>query len=68
MNTWPGRYCHALDQSEHEAWNSYNYPGTREICCKCGEATGYCEEDGYKDEDGKPYCFDCATEFGLREG
>lgn len=66
-NTWPKGYRHAIDQSEHERWNAYNYPGTREICCKCGEATGYCEEDGYKDDDGNPYCLECATEVGLRD-
>lgn len=46
-NTWPNNKRQALDQSEHERWNSYNYPGTRQICTICDEPTGRCEEDGY---------------------
>lgn len=66
-NTWPGGERRPLSQDEHEAWNASNYPGTRQICCKCNEPTGYCEEDGIFDEDGEPYCKDCATSHGLRE-
>ena len=67
MNTWPGGSRHAMDQLEHKEWNENNYPGTKQICCKCDEPTTYCEEDGYYDEEGKPYCFKCATKFGLKE-
>ncbi len=35
----------ALDQSQHEAWNAGNYPGTRQLCSECDEPTGRCEED-----------------------
>lgn len=65
-NTWPGGIRHAMEQGDHENWNACNYPGTREICCKCEKPTGFCEEDGYKDEDGEPYCVDCATKHNLR--
>lgn len=29
-----------LSQSEHEAINAREYPGTRELCCACCEPTG----------------------------
>ena len=67
MNTWPGGSRHSMDQLEHEEWNENNYPGTKQICCKCDEPTTFCEEEGYYDDDGEPYCFECATKFGLRE-
>jgi hypothetical protein len=67
MNTWPGGHRHAMDQDEHEKWNASHYPGTKEICCQCDEPTGFCEEDGYKDENGAAYCKKCATRVGLRE-
>lgn len=68
MNTWPNGYKRAMTQSEHENWNANNYPGTREICCKCDEPTGNCEEDNILDDDGEPYCYDCAIGAGLIEG
>ena len=43
-------------------------PGTREICCTCDEPTGYCEEDNILDDEGQPYCRDCAIGAGLIEG
>jgi len=67
MNTWPGGKRHAMNQSEHERWNAIHYPGTLQICCTCDEPTTFCEEDGYFDEDGEPYCFECATKHGLRD-
>ena len=30
----------ARSQSEHESINRRQYPGTRELCCLCGEPTG----------------------------
>jgi len=65
-NEWPGGYRHAMDQSDHERWNASHYPGTRQICHNCGAPTGFCEEDGYHDDDGYPYCDECATEAGLK--
>lgn len=65
VNSWPGGNRHAMDQDEHEKWNTENYPGTLQICCKCAEPTTYCEEEGYYDDEGEAYCFDCATKFGL---
>jgi len=59
MNTWPGGRRRSLEQCEHEDWNNSNYPGTRQICFRCEAPTGYCEEDGYSDEDGNDYCFNC---------
>lgn len=62
-NTWPGGTRRALSQDEHERWNAQNWPGTREICCKCGEATGRCEEESVSiDEDG-PVCDECYDKF-----
>jgi formylmethanofuran dehydrogenase subunit E len=66
MNTWPKGYRHAMDQVEHEAWNSRNYPGTRQLCSKCDEPTGHCEEDSmYIDEE--PVCVTCWQEAGKPE-
>ena len=60
MNTWPNGVRRAMTQSEHESWNDRNYPGTLEICCKCDEPTGNCEEDNIVADDGNPYCHSCA--------
>ena len=65
MNTWPNGVKRAMTQSGHEEWNSANYPGTLEICCKCDAPTGNCEEDNTTDDDGRPYCRDCAVVAGL---
>jgi len=60
MNTWPGGKRHAIHQYEHEKWNAKNYPGTRQLCTKCDEPTGRCEEDALLDEEtGEPLCEDC---------
>ena len=45
MNTWPGGKHHPMTQAEHDAWNAYNCPGTRQLCVNCGEETGQCEDD-----------------------
>lgn len=59
MNTWPGRYRHAMDQDEHRSWNSRNYAGTRQLCAVCDEPTGRCEDDTIRSEDGEPLCETC---------
>lgn len=58
-NTWPGGYRHAMHQSEHESWNASHYPGTRQLCCECDEATGRCEEDAIYVDDIGPLCEAC---------
>jgi hypothetical protein len=59
MNTWPNNYRHAMYQSEHEAWNSNNFPGTRQECSECGNYTERCEEDSFYNKEGDPICEDC---------
>ena len=62
MNSWPRGRRHAMLQSEHEAWNASNFPGTRQLCEQCGEPTGRCEDDSlYADEDRQigPLCVEC---------
>ena len=65
-NTWPGEKRHAMTQSEHEAWNARNTPGTLQLCYECEMPTGRCEEDSIFLEpavpDGSSYgplCEDC---------
>lgn len=61
-NSWPGGARRALTQSEHERWNASHYPGTRQMCVRCDEPTGRCEEDAiYLDDDGEdgPICEEC---------
>ena len=49
----------ALDQDQHRAINARHFPGTRQLCGKCSEPTGHCEEDSlYIDDDG-PLCETC---------
>lgn len=62
MNAWPGGIRRAMSQSEHEAWNSRNYPGTLQLCCECWQPTGRCEDDSLCDEDGNAFCEACITE------
>jgi hypothetical protein len=62
MNTWPDNIRKPLTQSEHTRWNSYNYPGTRQLCDICGEPTGNCEEDSLHDCQGNTLCEDCFEE------
>jgi hypothetical protein len=62
MNAWPGGRRHAMSQSENEAWNARNFPGTRQLCERCGEPTERCEDDSlYSDEDRQigPLCVEC---------
>ena len=61
MNTWPDGIRKAMNQNDHERWNSYNYPGTRQLCSQCEEPTGRCEEDSMYSEDGEqgPLCEEC---------
>jgi hypothetical protein len=59
VNTWPDGYRHAMHQSEHEAWNASHYPGTRQLCARCEEPTGRCEENTLWSEDGEPLCKEC---------
>ena len=64
MNTWPGGRRHGMAQSEHDAWNARNFPGTRQLCEQCGNPTGRCEDDSlYAGEDGEigPLCEECWT-------
>lgn len=67
MNEWPNGYKHALTPDEHERWNAAHFPGTRQLCIKCENPTGRCEEDSIYLErtvpDGASYgplCRDCA--------
>lgn len=63
MNSWPDGKRRALDQSEHSAWNSRNYPGTRQLCSHCEQPTGRCEDDEmYIGNDG-PLCESCYAEI-----
>ena len=63
-NTWPSGYRHAMYQSEHEKWNSKNYPGTRQLCSKCDVPTGRCEDDSLYEEGhyDLPLCEECWKE------
>lgn len=51
-----------MHQSEHERWNGQHYPGTRQLCEKCGEPTGRCEEDTIYNDDGQTVCEKCYSE------
>jgi formylmethanofuran dehydrogenase subunit E len=53
----------AISQCEHNKINSRKYPGTRQLCSKCDEPTGRCEEDSIYDENGNAICEDCYEEF-----
>jgi len=59
-NTWPNGERRAITQSEHAEWNSSNYPGTLQLCEKCEEPTGRCEEDSiFLDCGDGPLCAGC---------
>lgn len=66
MNTWPGGQRHAMLQSEHEAWNSQNYPGTLQMCAECDQPTGRCEDDELLNDHDEPICPTCWEENELR--
>ena len=59
QNSWPDGYRHAMHQAKHKDWNAKHYPGTLQLCCKCDEPTGRCEEDAIWNSDGKPLCENC---------
>ena len=71
MNTWPNGHRHAMSQGKHEAWNTDNYPGTRQLCEECGEPTGRCEEDSmcieYPDKEVGPICEECRSKHWVCE-
>lgn len=69
-NTWPGGHRHAMHQSEHEAWNSSHYPGTLQLCGRCDEPTGRCEDDTMwsNDDDPIPLCEECYDRSPRTEG
>lgn len=58
-NTWPNGHRHAMSQSEHIAWNTRNYTGTRQMCVICDEPTERCEEDSIYYNDEGPLCTEC---------
>ena len=47
--------------SEHEAYNTIHYPGTRQLCFICDEPTERCEDDACWSTvyEGEPLCADC---------
>jgi len=49
--------------SEHEAINAREWPGTRQICARCGDATGRCEEDSIDVPNFGPVCEVCDSEL-----
>lgn len=50
----------ARTQAEHAAINARHYPGTRQMCIRCGEPTDRCEEDDlYTDYGIGPLCPGC---------
>jgi hypothetical protein len=56
-NTWPGGRRCAISQSEHQSWNDFNYPGTRQLCVICDTPTGRCEDDSlFSNEGNGPLC------------
>jgi len=59
QNSWPGGSRRAMTQAEHERWNAVNYPGTRQMCSKCDEPTGRCEEDALYVDGVGPLCEEC---------
>lgn len=59
MNSWPGGRRHAMPQNVHEEWNVRHYPGTRQLCSKCEQPTGRCEDDSLFVFDLGPLCEEC---------
>jgi hypothetical protein len=63
QNSWPDGRRRAMDQDEHERWNAGRWPGTRQLCSECEDATGRCEEDSiYRGERG-PLCEGCGEKY-----
>lgn len=59
MNAWPNGTRRAMTQAEHSNWNADNWPGTRQMCTRCNEPTGRCEEDSLLSDDGDSLCEEC---------
>jgi len=55
----------AMTPDQHEQYNAQHYPGTRQLCAKCEEPTGRCEEDTIHSPDDEPLCEECAEELGI---
>lgn len=54
---WRGK---VHDQCTHERINAQHYPGTRQLCMRCDQPTGRCEDDSIYTEDGDgPICEEC---------
>ena len=54
-----------LSQDVHRTINARHYPGTRELCCHCGEPTGRAgrgDDSLYTDEGEGPFCPSCFAE------
>ena len=59
----------AKPQSEHDRINAREWPGTRQLCSECGDATERCEEDAIYAEDGSgPMCVECWEKHPEYEG
>ncbi len=57
----------AMTPSEHEQYNAWFFPGTRQLCDRCREPTGRCEDDSILDSDGFPLCENCAEDEKVEE-
>lgn len=69
MNTWPDGERRAMTQSDHEAWNADNYPGTLQLCDRCDEPTGRCEDDTlWSADESETLCHGCWAEEAKRLG
>lgn len=58
---WRRTHRH-LDQSTHALINARYFPGTRELCCSCGEPTGRAgagEDSLFNERDEGPFCEAC---------
>jgi hypothetical protein len=49
--------------SEHERINAREYPGTRQLCARCDDPTGRCEEDAIYAGEYGPLCEVCEHEL-----
>lgn len=50
-------------QDEHRRINAREYPGTRQLCVRCNEPTGRCEDDTiYLDNGEGPLCPACCAQ------
>jgi hypothetical protein len=66
-NTWTDGHRHEMFQADHERWNASHYPGTRQLCSKCEEPTGRCEDDSlYSEDESGPFCEACWTDLEAR--